>query len=151
MKPIMITNLLEFLEYMAKVEIGPASGLPYYNVTFTVSEIRAAVREMIEDSELYQRFQQEQLAQETDGNEQCKAFARLGVVFFLTADECAQMSTRSNDAYHFIAKKVLLGDFSLEGDAYFPGGLLACEGEFCPDEDLNFDFPRDGSISSLTD
>lgn len=151
MKPIMITNLLEFLEYMAKGEFGPASGLPYYDVTFTVPEIRAAVREMTEGGELYLRFQQEHLTQKTDGNEQRKAFARLGVVFSLTADECALISTGSNAAYNFIAKEVLSGDFSLEGDTYFPGGLSASEGEFCPDEDLNFDFPRHGSISSLTD
>lgn len=151
MRPITITNLLEYLEYLAKVELGPASGLPHEHVTFTVPEIKAAVRDMTEGSELYSRFQRELLAQETDGAEMLDAFARLGVVFSLTADECALISTRNNDADRLVAKKVLLGDFSLEGDTYFPGGLSASEGEFCPDEDLNFDFPQDGSISSLTD
>lgn len=68
--------MLEFLEYMAKTELGPASGLPYYNVTFTVPEIRAAVRDMTEGGVLYLRFQREQQAQETGGEEKCNAFAQ---------------------------------------------------------------------------
>ncbi len=140
MKPIMITNLLEFLEYMAKTELGPASGLPYYNVTFTVPEIRAAVRDMTEGGVLYLRFQREQQAQETGGEEKCNAFARLGVVFSLTANDCALISTGSDAAHDFIRDKVARGDFELEGETYFPGGSVPCEGEFCPREDLNFDF-----------
>lgn len=151
MRPITITNLLEFLEYMAKVELGPASGLPHEHVTFTVSEIKAAMQDMTEGCELYLRFQREQLTQETDEAEMYDAFARLGVVFSLTADECALISTKNNAADRFIAKKVLLGDFSLEGDTYFPGGLLPSDGAFSPCEDLDFDFPRNGGIWSLTD
>ena len=82
MKPIMITNLLEFLEYMAKTELGPASGLPYYNVTFTVPEIRAAVRDMTEGGVLYLRFQRELTGPRNRWEEKCKRLCPFGCGIF---------------------------------------------------------------------
>lgn len=70
MRQVTIPDLLEFLEYMAKVELGPASGLPYEHVTFTLPEVKAVLRDMREDSELFLRFQKEK--QSSKFIEKCK-------------------------------------------------------------------------------
>lgn len=120
-------NLYDFLQYLAKAEIGPMLALPPQAVTFTLSEIEAALRELEQDGEVYRQSRK-------------KAFVRLGVTFDLSEDDCALISTGSDAAHDFIRDKVARGDFELEGETYFPGGSVPCEGEFCPREDLNFEF-----------
>ncbi len=71
MKTASIIDLLEFLEYIAKTVLSPASELPYYNVTFTISEIRAALRDMNEGCELYSQFRQETATEETGKGNFC--------------------------------------------------------------------------------
>lgn len=66
MEQNMIWFFLAFLEYLVKTELSPVTNLPHNFVTFTIPELRSALREMKTNSELFLRFMRETETQKTD-------------------------------------------------------------------------------------